>query len=433
MIPEVHPHFGGSEFPSPAPCATLAWPCDEDACAADMATAIAGAALPRGLFVESYPRAMYGQQQELLAMLERFPRDRAEPLVLVPGRGAVVPAVRRLGVRCLALAYPPLLSRYGGAIYRYNALRRIALGWQTLRYIWRARKRLRELRVSGVYCNDLRGLLTVGAAARSLHIPVMIWDKLDRPHGMLDLCELPLTNAVAFISEATKAKFSPRQLRRYAHRLHTIPDGADLPRFTAARANRQALGIDKDDVAIAVVGTVTHRKGQDRLLKILPQLLAAAPQALLLIVGAPSDSEADRGYLAGLPFRDHPRVRWLGQRSDIPEIMQSIDVLVAPSRHEGLGVVLLEAMACGKPVVGARTGGIVEVVVDGQSGWLVDGDNAQEVLAALTGLCHSEPLRRRMGWCGRERVARHFNRDVQMHKILALLLEMVAREGRRWP
>jgi glycosyltransferase involved in cell wall biosynthesis len=388
--------------------------------------------LRRALFIESYPHAMYGQQQEMLAMLQRWPRHRFEAMVTIPADGPFGNAVRELDIEPILVPYPPLLAAYGQAVFGYRGLRRMAFAWQTGAYILRWRRKLREIRPAGVFCNDLRGLLTAGVAARSLGVPVMIWDKLDRPHGWLDRLELPIASVTAFISEAVKAKFSGRQLRAFQSRLHTVPDGADISRFDSAESDRQALGIKSGDVAIAVVGTITARKGQDRILGVLPQLVERVPQALVLIVGGASGSAEDRRYLESLPNREHPRVRFLGLREDMPGIMHSIDLLAVPSRHEGMGVVLVEAMACRKPVVAARTGGIQEVVVDGETGVLFDGDDQQQLLDALVALCRSPALCRKMGQAGRARVEQRYDRNTQMKELLDIFTGLLEERGKKW-
>jgi glycosyltransferase involved in cell wall biosynthesis len=144
----------------------------------------------------------------------------------------------------------------------------------------------------------------------------------------------------------------------------------------------------------------------------------------LLVVGETSGSAEDEAYLAALPNRDHPRVHFLGMRRDVPAIMKSTDMLLVPSRHEGMGQVTVEAMACAVPVIGANTGGIPEVVVDGETGIIIDGDSPQEMTEAVLRLAESPELRARMGAAGRERVEAHFNRPVQMRKVLEQLVAM---------
>ncbi|MBN1909748.1 MAG: glycosyltransferase family 4 protein [Pirellulales bacterium] len=384
---------------------------------------------PRVLFVESYPHVLYGQQRTMLSIVERLPQERMQPLVGVTGSGSFVDAVDQLGVDIMRFDYPSLLAAYGGAIYRYRGSRRARMAWQFAQYVLRARRQLREKRISAVFCNDLRGLLTVGLAARSLSIPVMIWDKLDRPHGWLDLLELPLANKTVLISEAVKKKFPRWQLQTYRRRLQTISNGVDLAKFDASHAIRRELGLRDGDLVVTIVGTITERKGHDRIFDVLPEFVARVPNAVLLIIGSVSRSGEDLEYFNNLPNRDHPNAWFLGVRDDIPEIMHSTDVLVVPSRHEGMGRVVLEAMACRKPVVGARAGGIQEVVLHEKTGLLFDGHDRKGLLDSLVRLCESPVLRESMGQAGRARVEQSFEQNTQLDAVLAILHEMMNTKG----
>ncbi|QDV12550.1 GDP-mannose-dependent alpha-(1-6)-phosphatidylinositol monomannoside mannosyltransferase [Rosistilla oblonga] len=377
------------------------------------------------LFVESYPQVIAGQQRTLLSLLSQWDSKLADAVVMTPGGGVYVDKLRSLDHLVWEFPQPARLSRYGGAIYDDGFVGKLRNGTQGVAYLRQLRKALQDKDVRAVFCNDMRGLLTVGVAARSLGIPVMIWDKLDKPHGWLDRIELPLVNRVAIISEAVLSKFSSRQCQRYRDKISLVPNGADLTQFDGVPADRARFEISSDQIAIGLVGTVCHRKAQDRVLKILPQLLQTLPNAVVLIAGSWTDSEEDRQYFESLPFRDHPQVRFLGQRSDIPTLMQSLDIFVLASRYEGMGQVTAEAMACRLPVVGARAGGIPEVVVDGETGLIFDGDSPDHLLECLARLGSDADLRKQMGNKGRLRVEREYNRPVQMQKICKLLEDLV--------
>jgi glycosyltransferase involved in cell wall biosynthesis len=162
---------------------------------------------------------------------------------------------------------------------------------------------------------------------------------------------------------------------------------------------------------------------------VVPELANQVGNVRVLLVGDVSASEADRAYRASLPHQNHPVVQFLGLRHDIPQIMKSLDILVAPSRHEGMGRVLVEAMACRKPVVAARTGGMQEVVVDGVTGLLFDGNRPDELLDRLLTLCRSISSRARMGQAGRERMERVFNQEIQIQKVLKRLVSLLGVRG----
>ena len=116
--------------------------------------------------------------------------------------------------------------------------------------------------------------------------------------------------------------------------------------------------------------------------------------------------EAD---IAARGLRD--KVRTLGFRQDVQDLLGLIDVFVHSSRKEPFGLGVLEAAAAGKPVVAFNDGGIPEIVVDGQTGFLVETGDRSALAAALLRLLGDGALARRMGEAGRERTAQHFRPD----------------------
>ena len=216
-------------------------------------------------FVESYPHVIAGQQRTMLSLLEMSKDRGIEPLLVVPQKGVYVDTVVERGIRATMIPYPERMSRYGGAIYR-DGLReraRTLIDWAG--YTRQCRSRLRELRPGVVFCNDMRGLLTVGLAARSLRIPVMIWDKLDKPHGILDWLQLPIATRNIVISQSVMKKYPRVQQWWYRNKISCIPDGADLAKIDRGKSIRTELEIPEDQIVIAIIGTVTFRKGHDRL------------------------------------------------------------------------------------------------------------------------------------------------------------------------
>ena len=403
------------------------------------------------LFVESYPQVLAGQQRTLLALLDAWPADGPPTVVTAPAGGPLpdaLPSVAGGRVRFEPLPPRPALNRYGGAIYRDRGLAKLKTLAAAAGGVRDARRFLQRLRPAAAFCNDMRGILTVGIAAKSLGVPLMTWDKLDKPHGRggwMDRLELPLCDRVLVISEAVKAKFPAAHRRRYAAKLRTVRNGIDFAPLDAAApapgaSHRPRFGLGEEDFVVLLAGSVTHRKGVDRVLAVLPDLVEAVPHAVIAVAGQPASDE-DRAYAANLPNRDHPRVRWLGQRDDLPALMHAADVFCLPSRTEGMGRVLVEAMAARKPCVGSRAGGIPEVIVppggngargeEPETGLLFDGDDPADLLRRLTELARDPARRRALGEAGRRRAETHFHGPTQIGKVVGEILDLASTRGRR--
>jgi glycosyltransferase involved in cell wall biosynthesis len=374
------------------------------------------------LFVESYAHVLLGQQRTLLALLRCASAALIEPVVAVTTEGAFCREVASSGTRLLHMPYPDSIATYGGAVYRTRGLRRLRMLWQVLGYVASIRRTLRHEKPDAVFCNDMRGLLTAGIAARSLGIPVAIWDKLDQPHGWLDCLQLPLVQANIVISNAVCTKYPGWQTRWFSRKIEKISDGADLAACDGAQAASVELPGEPGDILLAIIGSICHRKGHDRILAVWPELVRREPRLRLLVVGAAPNTE--KSYADDLPNRDHPRVHFMGERSSVLPLMHKIDALLVPSRREGLPLVVLEAMACSLPVIGARAGGIPEAILDGQTGFLVDGDAPQQLIDAAVRLAASRELRLRMGGAARALAEAEFSRPVQMRRVLDRLLAL---------
>jgi glycosyltransferase involved in cell wall biosynthesis len=184
------------------------------------------------------------------------------------------------------------------------------------------------------------------------------------------------------------------------------PDGA------GREAARGALGFEPDDLVFAVVGPIhgADGKGQFYFAAAASQVLEACPRARFLCVGegdavARLRREAERLGLGSRfdvrPFTD-----------DVPAVMRAIDVLVHPAvSSEALGLVILEALACGRPVIASRLDGISETFVAGEHGLLVPARDAQALASAMSTLATSDRLRHDMGAAGRAWVLDRFSLD----------------------
>ncbi|AJY73612.1 glycosyltransferase family 4 protein [Paenibacillus beijingensis] len=182
---------------------------------------------------------------------------------------------------------------------------------------------------------------------------------------------------------------------------------------------------------VLYMGRVVPYKGVHHLLRIMPRLIACHPDVLLVIVGSPFyGSHRTTSYSRGLQrlgkkYPHHVRFVPYVPYHEVPDWFLAADVAVVPSgAREAFGLVNVEAMACGIPVVASRAGGIKEVVVHEETGYLVLPDRMEEELAErLLQLLKDEELRINMGRSGRERIERQFTWENTARRWLSLLQE----------
>ncbi|MEU4107374.1 glycogen synthase [Streptomyces sp. NPDC027717] len=214
-------------------------------------------------------------------------------------------------------------------------------------------------------------------------------------------------------------------------RVHVVHNGIDT-RLYRPDPGTDALrrhGIDPERPYVLFVGRITRQKG-------VPQLLRAVREIdpgtqVVFCAGAPDTPEIDREFRDR--FQELGAVRagvfWIPQmlpRAEVVQLLTHAAVFVCPSVYEPLGIVNLEAMACGTPVVASRVGGIPEVVDDGRTGLLVDtGDDFEANLARALDTVLADPVAaRRMGEAGRARAVGEFGWDAVARRTTGLYEEI---------
>ena len=208
----------------------------------------------------------------------------------------------------------------------------------------------------------------------------------------------------------------------------TVPSGVPTERLRASapsrRVARARLEIPPGAYVVAGLGRFVRVKGFDLLVEALPRLRAGVPSARLLLVGDGPERAPLERRAAALGVAD--RLRVTGVVGDVLAYLAAADVVAVPSRNEGMGRALVEAMALGIPAVGAAVGGIPAVIVDGECGRLVPPEDSTALAQALVELGHDEPLRRKLGEAAIVR-AEAFSTAVADAKMRAVY-ETLARE-----
>jgi len=205
-------------------------------------------------------------------------------------------------------------------------------------------------------------------------------------------------------------------------KIHTIHYGLDPASVQAppdARARlRAGLGLPPGALLAGSVCRLIAQKGLDNALDAFGQVAAEFPAAHYVIAGDGPLRAALEAQAARLGLAD--RVHFLGWRADASAVLAALDVLLAPSRWEGFGLVFLEAMALDVPVISTRVSAIPEVVADGETGWLVPPGDPAAIAGALRAALSDPDERRRRGEAGRARLESQFTVDAMVQRTLAV-------------
>lgn len=299
---------------------------------------------------------------------------------------------------------------------------------QTVKLYPQLYRLFRTLRPAIVHTRNLAALECV-VPAWAAGVPIRIhgehgWDVADvagqnRKHRWVRRCYSPFVSRYIALSQDI-ARYLQNDVGVAARRITQIYNGVDNQRFSPAACRTAIAGCAfADDASLMLIGTVGRMqavKNQRLLTLAFIQLLSQQPalrdRVRLLMVGDGPLRNVCQQLLADHGLAD---LAWLpGERNDIPAVMQGLDVFVLPSLAEGISNTILEAMACGLPVIACAVGGNAELVLDQQTGLIVANDDVHALVAALQTLLEHRERARAMGEAGKARIHATFSMSRMM-------------------
>ncbi len=385
----------------------------------------------RVLYVEN-AHSVGGSIISIYRLVQNLNRQHFEPIVLFYRANAYAPRFQELGIEVIVLekertrAIPngvghsrDIASALGGRspvladIYRQ--LKSIyLLGRQTLPRAWKIRRVIKTHGIDLVHLNNrLSRNQSAAIAARLTHTPcichVRDFDQLSRFERWL----ADSVNYFVFMSRALE-----QSVRMAIPNLRgaVVYDGLELEPYLNPQniaLVRRRFGLDEHDFVIGNVGRLVSWKGQEVFLRALARIASQIPHLKALIVGEP-DPPTETTYRQQLldlarQLNLADKVQFAGFVSDIPAVMASVDILVhSSSSPEPFGIVIIEGMAAGKPVIATGAGGALDIIEDDSNGLLVPIGDDQVMAEAIVKLASDPSLAVRLGRAARHRVLERF-------------------------
>lgn len=356
----------------------------------------AGRPIRVGILAE-FP-TLSGGEFSLLAALEAL-QGQVQPVVICPPQGPLAQAVDRLG--CPRSSLPPTDFRSAAGKHEFS---------QALREI------VSSHRLDLLHANSLTMGKRLGEVAAELECPTTA--------HLRDIMSLSRAAAAALnqhaglvaVSQATRAAAIGQGID--SGRIETIYNGIDLERWRPRPRTgclTRELGIPPGTRLAACIGQICLRKGQLDLAHAATQLQAEFPELHFILVGQRHSAKAESvaydeaidRVMAKAGIAD--RLHRLGIRTDIPDILREIDLLIHPARQEPLGRVLLEAAACAVPIVATHVGGTPEILSHALSGWLVPPGDPLALAEGIRYLLTDESRRIHTGHQARSAVEAQFS------------------------
>lgn len=366
------------------------------------------------LFVDHQAEIIGGGQQSLLALMRGLDRKRYQLRFAGPG-GGLSRAVRQAGVPVQELNFPSLrgLGGFGAAV---------SLG--------RLGRLVRQERVELLHANGSRCMFYAGLVGRLAKVPVIWHVRIAVAERGWDWLLGQMATRIVAVSEAVRCRLSPGGLEKKTRVIYNGVELAPYVRANGAQVRRE-LGQGAKWL-IGMVARLTEEKDHETFLQAASRIAAQLSGVRFLVVGGdPDPGQGRQRELRRLAdeLGLGERLVFAGERSDLPELMASLDLLIHCAHQEGFGRVLVEAMAAGRAVVATAVGGIPEVVADGQTGILVPAGDPEGVANAALALLSDPGRRQAMGRAGQVRAQRLFSLEAHVAQIQALYEEVLVARG----
>ncbi|MES2353872.1 MAG: TIGR03088 family PEP-CTERM/XrtA system glycosyltransferase [Pseudomonadota bacterium] len=370
-----------------------------------------------------YRLDMGGLENGLVNLINRLPEDRyRHAIVCITDHTDFAKRIQRKDVTLHALHKPP-----------GNSLRIHGQLW----------KLFRDLRPNIVHTRNLAALETQVAACAA-GVPIRIHSEHGRDIGDLDgksrkqqwlrRIYSPFVNHYIALSQDL-ADYLVGPVGINASRVTQLYNGVDTDKFSARSLSSSPIAAfgDQDCFIIGTIGRMQSVKDQPTLAKAFIRALELMPEARsrlrLVMVG---DGGLRAEVMALLRSAGVEDLTWLpGSRNDVADIMRSLDLFVLPSLAEGISNTILEAMACGLPVLATQVGGNPELIVSNQTGTLVPAADVESMARAILDYYQDPARSRREGEAGCARVAEHFSLDAMVARYGHIYDQWIAKTRSR--
>ncbi len=370
-----------------------------------------------------------GTERQFVEMVQRLNRHIFDPRVLVIrsyGKLRAELEVHHISVLCLNFSASEGRFHYRSYLQLYRLLR------EMVRYFLHEKPHIVQSYLSWAnICATIAGkiarvpIILTGRRAildeKFLKFPVF-------PDQWLQNLSNCWATAVVANSYNVRQRCLHRERFLPAEKIRVLYNGVDLDAYRPAGmmgSLKGLLRIPEHSHIVGMVATIRPRKGHHILLKAAARIVREIPDTVFLLVGRDSGLQTELEDFAN-DLGIGKAIFFTGERDDVPEILSIIDILVSSSLYEGLSNALLEGMAAGKPIVATEIAGNAEIVMHGQTGFIVPPGNPDALAEAIMRLLQDKALQKQMGKAGRQRAEKLFGMERMIREAESFYLELLA-------
>ena len=332
-----------------------------------------------------------GAEKALYELVTHLDRKRFEPIVAcLSGRGPIFDRLTEKGIEVI-----PIDMRGWWDL----------AGWLRLRRALRA-NRPHVLHTFLFHANFVGGLAAIRSQIGTKIASIRVEEPRFR-HLWVECLTQGLTDVFTCVSESAR-QYTHRRAHVPMNKLVVVPNGVDPSDCDVpVMAPPPEWRLPEEAPVVAFVGRLDRQKNPLLLLRAAARVVREVPETVFAFAGTGRLETRCRAEADRLGLSDS--IRWLGWLSDTRPLLARMELVALPSSWEGMPNVILEAMACGKPAVAANVGGCAELIVEGETGFLVPPGDEAALAERILRLLRDAALRRRLGAAARQRVEREFS------------------------
>lgn len=369
----------------------------------------------------SFDNKVGGVDTAIMRLIHKLDPTRYRSIVAIPAQGPLVDDYEKIADQVKIIPINPIIRTYNPFI-----LTKIIFGFFIS--VWKLYRLIKAEEVDIVHTQMIL-VLTADIAARLAGVPCVhtvnsIWASPNEEvlWQLLARIVYRLANIVQVRSNDIASMYIDEK-GDLLKKVVLIHDGVDTEIFHPQNSGlefREDIGIDKNNILVGTVARLHPQKGIESFLEAAQVVLHKRPDVRFVIVGDVSlESQIDYKVFLIEYAKDlgiYEKVIFTGARSDVPHVMAGLDIFVLASVREAFGIVLIEAMATGKPVVATAAGGPLDIVDNNVTGLLVPPNDSTALAKAIVKLSDNLDLREKMGIAGRRRVEKLFSLDTEVYK-----------------
>lgn len=378
------------------------------------------------LLIESRYNSFYGAQKSMVKLIKTL-EGRFNCTVLTTAEGTLKNELTRRNIEVEIIKLGKKANVFGGKFFSYSFLNKMVVAFNIIFYNFKLIPYILRNNFDVIYVNDIRASFYVFLASGVLRKKLICYIRGELTDDILTNIGLRIPDRVITIAHGVLRQLPRHLIQKYEDKFVNIYTGFNFEEINILQKEKakQQLGIDINKLNIGFVGSLHPRKGLDLLIQALDTLSTTNDLNLTIIGGKSEGYEAYWESIRETLDQSKIDYNYLGYQNNMNIIYNSLDILVLPSRSEGLPRTVIEGMIYKLPVIATDVGGTKEIIDNDDKGILINKDSVKELSQAIEKLMSSKTLRANMGEVASKHVREKFNDEKYKHDIHKVFGEAV--------